>query len=278
MSTSVPLSAPQVRAVFDNLVRQYEFLLDNRVKLEADCNKLREYIDSQIQQIQSLNADFDVLHQKYLQRRSELAARAPPEPSPPSPPSPPAAADEPPEQGWMVESLLTQDEVQHPLIISLVGEIEDVSVIASAAFSPDGHSLAIGSNNALRIYNVESDDFSYQYPLEDSKEGRPNHVRSLAWSNDGETIVCGAEDGIIRVISLSGPREVQKFRGGYGGVFQVSVAANNKFFAAVSGDGFLTLFTMPDYFKIAQMTRETDEAVIATSLAISPDDQTIAVG
>jgi hypothetical protein len=63
------LSVQQLRALFDSLGIQYEYLTDNESKLKADCAKLREYIETEVQQIQSLNNDFEKLRQDFVQRR-----------------------------------------------------------------------------------------------------------------------------------------------------------------------------------------------------------------
>lgn len=56
-------------AFVDSVVNEYAALLDFRNKLEADCIKLKEFIDNQIQQIHQLNDDFNKLRQEYGHRK-----------------------------------------------------------------------------------------------------------------------------------------------------------------------------------------------------------------
>jgi predicted ATPase len=141
----------QLRSLFDALCSQYKSLSDNKSKLEASCAKLRDCIDVQVQQIQSLNTEFEKLRQDFLQRRGERAARLPPDPPPPPP-------DEP-DQNWELESFPVSEKLDPPLVISLLAEILDVSVICSTAFSLDGNWLAVGSDKTLRVYDIDKDDF-----------------------------------------------------------------------------------------------------------------------
>jgi WD40 repeat protein len=275
MSGQLPVR--DLRSLFERLTAQYEYLTDNRSKLETDCFKLREYIEAQVQQIQSLNTDFEKLHQDFLQRRNRL--------SPLNsdfrrhlPPPPPAQPDEPTDQEWEVESLVSPDKIDRPLEITLVAEILDVSVICSTAFSPDGNCLAIGSDRTLRIYNVETDDFSFQYNLEDKEERLTNHIRSIAWTVDGQKVLCGGEDGKVRVFSVPERSLIKTIGVAKGEVFPVTVATSLGYFATVADDGALTLFRVSDCEQIVKIPLDSDGAVVATSVAISTDGLYLAVG
>jgi WD40 repeat protein len=278
------LSVQQVRSLFETLTSQYEYLSENRAKLEQDCNKLKEYIDAQVQQIQSLNADFEKLRQEYVQRRGEIGARQPMDsemmisgPQQREVAAPPPA-EETPEQDWEVIRLQPAEKIEKPVLITLLAEIVDVSVICSTAFSPDGTCLAIGSDKTLRIYNIDKDDFLFQYNLEDGDDQSTNHIRSIAWTNDSKTVLCGGEDGKVRVFTLPEQKLTTAFEAGKGEVFQVCISNNNEFFATVSGDGVLGLFRLADYFLLAQLKRESEGSIVSTSVAISSDDKLIAVG
>jgi len=280
------MSVRELRELFDRLIQQYEYLSENRTKLEGDCTKLREYIDSQVQQIQSLNSDFEKLRQDYVQRRGQIDARlameseARRQPAPPPPPAPAAQqsapVDEQPEQEWSVDTIGSPEK---PLIISLLAEIVDVSVICSTAFSPDGTCLAIGSDKTLRIYNIEKDTFLFEHTLEDADESTTNHIRSIAWTSDNATLLCGGEDGKVRAFSIGAdPSPRRKLDVGGGEVFQVAISSDNSYFAAASGDGVVSLFGMSDFELIGKLQCDADQPPVATSVAISLDDKTVAVG
>jgi WD40 repeat protein len=274
-----------LRALFESLAAQYEYLSDNRTKLEADCTKLREYIDSQVQQIQSLNADFEKLRQDYVQRRSQMDRlaieaenRRQSVPPPPPAMSPSTTAPEEPEQEWEVEALLPADKIEHPLLITLLAEIVDVSVICSTSFSPDGSCLAIGSDKTLRVYKIDKDDFVFQHNLEEDDEQGTNHIRSITWTNDNQTVLCGGEDGKVRIFSLTENGLLHTIEVGLGEVFQVAISNSNEYFAAAAGDGVLSLFQFADLEPLGRLQRDTESPIVATSASISPDDRYIAVG
>jgi hypothetical protein len=271
------LSVQQLRSLFEALCSQYESLSDNKSKLEASCAKLRECIDVQVQQIQSLNTEFEKLRQDFMQRRGERVARMPVDPPPPAPlaQSPP---DEPADQDWELESFPASEKLDPPLVISLLAEILDVSVICSTAFSPDGSWLAVGSDKTLRIYDIDKDDFLLQHSLDDCPQKSTNHIRSIAWTRDSLRLICGGEDGKVRTFSVADAKLRSVTDVGVGEVFQVCIANREDFFAAVSGDGLLSLFRISDSGPIARLKRDRDSTLVATSVAISTNDRLIAVG
>jgi hypothetical protein len=252
------MSPRELREMFDRLATQYDYLSDNRTKLEGDCAKLREYIDAQVQQMQSLNADFEKLRQDYIQRRGQIDARLALEtearrqsvpPPPPAGPVPEEAAD----QDWDVETIAPPEKIERPLLISLLAEILDVSVICSTAFSPDGACLAIGSDKTLRIYNIEKDDFLFQHNIKDADETPTNHIRSIAWAGDNDTVLCGGEDGKLRVFSVANQCVQRTLAVSDGEVFQVAISNDNSSFAAASGDGVVSLFGLGDFTLVGRL-------------------------
>lgn len=264
----------QLRGLFDSLASQYEMLVENRTKLESDCAKLREYIDAQVTQIEQLNSELEKLRDDFLLKQQELGnagfngeTQAPEQ-----------AAEESEWQDCNVETLIPPDQIEHPLHITPLAEIVDVSVVCSTAFSPDGSCLAIGSDKTLRVYDINNNDFVFQPNLDDGEEAS-NHIRSIVWTRDSHTLICGGEDGKIRVFALQPEQKlVHEIEVGNGEVFQIAISTNNEFFAATSGDGTLTLFNTSDFSEICALAMESEEKIVATSLAISPDDKMIAVG
>ena len=279
------LSVNQLRNLLDSLINEYKSLVDEKNKLDGDCQTLKDHIDNQVTLIRSLGSDFEKLRQEYATKRGEIAAgQAPreidqiPTQSSAAPAAP--AADDAEGQDFEFTPLVTPDAIEHPLIVSLFAEIVDVSVICSTDFSPDGTSLAIGSDRTLRVYDIEKDVFLFQYNIEDSES--QNHIRSICWTNDGSQIICGGEDGKIRVLNLpivSAPEQdqVRCFEAASGEVFQVCLSPDNSLLAAVSGNGALSLFKREDYSLICTLERDESNTV-ATALAISPDNKIIAVG
>lgn len=359
------LSKQDLRTLFDQLTTEYEYLSNNRMKLEADCKKLQEYIEDQITQIKTINDDFEKLRQEYIQRgqssaksfneisssfrglgntpmndqnstymqqnqsfqqqqllqqqgnsngisnssgqistqnqeiRSQYGNGQYINEQPPLQDQ--QLQEEQTEQDWELIPLVSADQISNPVLISLFAEIVDTSVICSTAFSPDGTCLAIGSDQTLRVYNIEKDSFLMQKTIEESNgESSNNHVRTIAWTSDGKTIICGSEDSKIRSFDLDLTTKDENDAGklthcfptGNGDVFQLQISKDDSFLAAATSDGCLTIYSMNSteennndnelakYKVLSVLTREIDpsKTVAATSLSISDDGKLIAVG
>lgn len=368
------LSKQDLRNLFDQLTNEYEYLSNNRLKLEADCKKLQEYIEDQINQIKQINTDFEKLRQEFIQRGSE-SSKVFNEGATPyrdnqneqnsaymqqnsayqqqqliqqqnignnasmqsnqmttqnqgmqiigsqqQPQSQYAneqysqqqqqmpeqqIQEEDPDQGWEFSTLVSADQIHDPVIISLFAEILDTSVICSTEFSPDGTCLAIGSDKMLRVYNIENDSFLMEKMIANPSDeyDKHNYVRSIIWTSDGNTIICGSEDSKIRSFDLSKPSDdgnssdigklTHCFEAGNGEVFQLQISKDNSFFASVTSDGSLTIYSLDSsvtnendsnylqYQILAVLTRSNDDpskTIAATSLSISYDNKYIAVG
>ncbi|KAH0793873.1 Transcriptional repressor tup11-related protein [Histomonas meleagridis] len=269
-----------MKQLLDQLATEYEFLVNNRTKLENDCTKLKDYIDSQITQIQSLNNDFEKLRQEFLKRGGTQLMKQVQDPAPTE--AEQHAEEEQTTQDWELITLAAPENILKPYIISLIAEILDISVICSTSFSPNGTFIAIGSDKTIRVYNIEKDTFQFQETIE-TNETDPSisHIRSISWIGNDKIIVCHGGDSHIRVYDIYEKKLCNDFTTGEGGVFQVLVSNNNKYISAITGDGSLVIFSMDDFTEIARMKRtavESDEEVIAVSMAISLDDKIIAVG
>jgi WD40 repeat protein len=134
----------------------------------------------------------------------------------------------------------------------------------------------------LRVYNIEKDNFLCEYTLDDTDGESTNHIRSIAWAADSRSLLCGGEDGKLRVFAIGPDSSLQrKLDVGNGEVFQVAIAADGTFVAAASGDGVVSLFRLPDFEQFGRLQRDVGALVttsVATSVAIAPDDKTVAVG
>ncbi|KAH0791140.1 Transcriptional repressor tup11-related protein [Histomonas meleagridis] len=265
------LNSANMKQLLEQLASEYELLVNNRTKLENDCNRLKDYIDSQVTQIQSLNNDFEKLRQDFIQKGGEQLLKQSGETSDHQ------NEEEQTTQDWELTTLAPPKSIRKPYIISLIAEILDVSVICSTAFSPDGTYIAIGSDKAIRVYDIEKDTFQFQETIENETE--VSHIRSISWAGNDTVVSCG-EDGHIRVYQIIENKLLKDFVAAEGGVFQVQVTNDNKFIAALTNDGSLVLFSMEDFSEISRMkkpTNEGEEEAIAVSMTISPDDKIIAV-
>jgi WD40 repeat protein len=157
-------------------------------------------------------------------------------------------------------------------------EILDVSVICSTAFSPNCACLAIGAYKILRVYIIDIDKFIFGCPLSDSDGKASNHIPSITWTNDNEGVLCGCEDGKVRILSVTQGALVHAIEVGTGEVFQVALSTSNGYFVAAAGDGVLSLYELSSLDLLRNLQRETDALIVAISTAISPDDRYIAVG
>jgi WD40 repeat protein len=139
-------------------------------------------------------------------------------------------------------------------------------------FSPDGKTLASGSNDStIRLWNVATHRQIGQ-PL----SGSTGWVWWLAFSPDGKTLASG-DNGTVRLWNVATHRQIDPpITGDTGNVASVAFSPDGKTLASGSDDGTLRFWSVATHRQIGVSITGPWAAVWA--VAFSPDGKTLASG
>ena len=155
------------------------------------------------------------------------------------------------------------------------GEVIDTleghtSLVTSVSFSPDGSTLASGSDDGTVI-------------LWDVADGREIHtlqedrfaVESVSFSPDGRTLASGSRDTTVRLWEVSTGTEIRTLQGHTGEVNSVSFSPDGRTLVSGSRDGTVRLWEVSTGTEIRTLQGHTGEV---NSVSFSPDGRTLASG
>ena len=145
---------------------------------------------------------------------------------------------------------------------TFIGHTDD---IWSVSFSPDGRTLASGSNDqTVRLWDVETGTLK-------NTLRHPHRVLSVAFSPDGQILASGCQDAILR---LWDGKNLRGIIGHTNAIWSVSFSPDGNTLASGSTDSTVQLWDV-ETSTLKNTLRHTDRVL---SVAFSPDGLTLASG
>ncbi|KAL4067060.1 WD40-repeat-containing domain protein [Scleroderma yunnanense] len=108
-------------------------------------------------------------------------------------------------------------------------------VVCSVKFSADGRFLAVGTNNAVILYDISRDQ-KVTFPLGTEESDTANHARSVAISPDNKFLVAGSEDRVVRIWNTETYAYVNSLVGHRGEVYALAFTQDSRYLLSASGD------------------------------------------
>ena len=144
------------------------------------------------------------------------------------------------------------------------------SSVFSVAFSPDGQTVASGSDDkTIKLWNVATGQEVR------TLTGHTASVFSVAFSPDGQTVASGSDDKTIELWNVATGQEVRTLTGHTASVFSVAFSPDGQTVASGSDDKTIELWNVATGEAVRTLTGHTDAV---ESVAFSPDGQIVASG
>ena len=156
------------------------------------------------------------------------------------------------------------------LITTLEGHAD---VVLSVAYSPDGKTLASGSeDNTIKLWDVATERIRILATL----KGHTSSVTSVVYSPDGKTFASGYEDGVVKVWDVAKRKNIATPEGHKDAVLSIAYSPDGETLASSSRDRTIKLWDVATGSNITTLYGNTFDEFAA--IAYSPDGEKLASG
>ncbi len=140
--------------------------------------------------------------------------------------------------------------------------------VRSLSFSPDGRTLASGSNdNTVRLWDVQTGVLKKRFL------GHRHNVNSVSFSPDGQTIASGSTDETVRLWDVQTGAEKMTLTGHEVTIHSVSFSPDGQTLASASEDNTIRLWGVQTGVEKQKLIGHPGDVY---SVSFSPDGQTLA--
>lgn len=158
------------------------------------------------------------------------------------------------------------------------------SVVCCVQYSWNGEYLATGSNRSAQIFDVQTGSKVAVFARDDGTAHDPDeviqdsYVRAVCFSPDGNWLITGAEDHVVKVWDVRNRTVKFKLCGHDTDIYSVDAAANSQFVISGSGDKKAKLWGLESGKLLSTLGGEFGPTDGITSVSVSPTSQHVAAG
>lgn len=169
------------------------------------------------------------------------------------------------------------------LNVSLQSSLPHGSVVCCVRYSWDGQYLATGSNRSAHIFEAATGQsvatFSKDTGTErDDTLGSDSYVRAVCFSPDGNWLITGAEDHVVKVWDVRNRTVKYRLTGHNTDIYSVDASQNSQFIISGSGDKKAKLWSLETGKLLSTLGEDYGPTDGITSVSVSPTNQLVAAG
>lgn len=167
--------------------------------------------------------------------------------------------------------------------VNLQNTLQHDSVVCCVRYSWNGHYLATGSNRSAQIYDAVSGQkvATFSKDTANERDDVPNldsYVRAVCFSPDGNWLITGAEDHVVKVWDVRSRTVKHRLMGHETDIYSVDASPDSRFIISGSGDKRAKLWNLETGGLMSTLGGEYGPTDGITSVSVSPTSQYVAAG